>query len=92
MYSILGLFSGLLTFKYAATRPILRQHLSYGQFGLPLQVFNHKCHFIPIFNLSELDLFEKYSGFVAGTTNQLFLNYPKARADIVINIDKNIVI
>ena len=42
--------------------------------------------------MSELDLFEKYTGFVAGTTNQLFLNYPKAKADIVINIDKNQII
>lgn len=39
-----------------------------------------------------MEIFDKYSGFVAGTTNQLFLNYPKARADIVINIDKNQVI
>ena len=69
MYSILGLFQGLLTFKYADTKPILRQHLAYGQYGLPLHVFNQNCHFIPMFNLSELDLFDKYTGFVAGTTN-----------------------
>ena len=26
-------------------------------------------------------------GFLVGTTNPLFLNFPKAKADIVINLD-----
>lgn len=69
MYSLLGLFPGLLTFTYAKTRAILRQFLSYGQYGLPLQIFNGKCQFVPMFSLSELDLFDKYDGFLAGTTN-----------------------
>ena len=36
-----------------------------------------------------MDLFDKNSGFLVGTTNQLFLNYPKAKADIIMNIDKD---
>jgi hypothetical protein len=36
-----------------------------------------------------LDIFEKYNGVLAGTTNQLFLNFPKAKADLVINVDTN---
>ena len=89
MYSILGLFPGLLTFNFAKTKPILQQHLSYSQYGLPMQMFHETCAFIPIFSLQELDLFEKNSGYLAGTTNPLFLNFPKARADMIINIDKD---
>lgn len=63
--------------------------LSYNQYGLPLQIFNDKCKFIPIFSLNELDIFDKNTGFLAGTTNQLFLNFPKSRADLIINIDKD---
>jgi len=33
-------------------------------------------------------MFEKSTGYLAGTTNQLFLCFPKAKADIIINIDK----
>ena len=39
-----------------------------------------------------MDLFDKNSGFLVGTTNQLFLHYPKARADIILNIDRDQVI
>ena len=66
--------------------------LSYNQFGLPLQIFHSKCLFLPIFSLNELDLFEKSHGYLAGTTNQLFLNFPKAKADLVINVDKDQII
>ena len=31
---------------------------------------------------------DKYKSLLAGTTNQLFLNYPKAKVDLIINIDK----
>ena len=37
-------------------------------------------------------MFEKSTGYLCGTTNQLFLNFPKARADIIINIDKGSII
>ena len=66
--------------------------LSYGQSGLPLQIFHRKCKFIPIFSLNELEIFDKCTGFVAGTTNSLFLDFPKAKADIVINIDKDTIV
>ena len=37
--------------------------------------------------LYDTDNFDKFKGFLIGTTNQLFLNYPKAKADLVINLD-----
>lgn len=37
--------------------------------------------------LHEIDLFDKFKGYLIGTTNQLFLNFPKSKADIVINLD-----
>lgn len=37
--------------------------------------------------LHEIDLFDHVKGFLIGTTNQLFLNFPKSKADIVINLD-----
>ena len=55
-------------------------------------MFHSKCKFVPIFSLNELELFESCSGYLAGTTNQLFLNFPKAKADLVINIDKDCLI
>lgn len=88
MYSLLGLFPGMLSFQFTQTVEILRQHLHYSQYGLPLELFHSKCKFVPIFSLADLSFFDECSGFLAGTTNQLFLNYPKARADLVINIDK----
>lgn len=88
MYSLLGLFPGMLTFQFTETVQVLRQMLSYSQYGFPLQLFHSKCKFVPIFSLSDLDFFDSCDGFVAGTTNQLFLSFPKAQADLVINIDK----
>lgn len=37
--------------------------------------------------LHEIDNFDNWKGFLVGSTNQLFLNFPKARADVVINLD-----
>ena len=56
-------------------------------FGLPLQVFNSACAFVPLLTLHEVGLFDECKGFLAGTTNPLFLNFPKARADVVVNLD-----
>lgn len=47
---------------------------------------------MPIFSLNEIDFFNNNNGYLAGTTNQLFLNYPKAKADFIINIDKSQII
>ena len=69
IYSMLGLFPGLLTFKFTQSQRVLKQHISYGQYGMPLQIFHRKCSFIPIFTLNELEFFDKNSGYLAGTTN-----------------------
>lgn len=37
--------------------------------------------------LHEIDLFDTCKGYLIGTTNQLFLNFNKAKADIIINLD-----
>lgn len=37
--------------------------------------------------LHEIDNFDTWNGYLVGSTNQLFLNFPKAKADIVINLD-----
>ena len=69
------------------------------QFGLPLQVFaSHPeggseprvpgVAFHPLFALPEVDKLDLEKGFLMGTTNQLFLNFPKIKADIVVDLDK----
>jgi hypothetical protein len=40
-----------------------------------------------MFTLHELDKIDKSVGFLIGTTNQLLLNFPKSRADLIINLD-----
>lgn len=57
------------------------------EFGLPLQIYNSDSLFIPLMSLPEVDIFDRCKGILAGTTNPLFLNFPKARADVVINLD-----
>jgi hypothetical protein len=34
-----------------------------------------------------MDFLDHCKGFLAGTTNPLFLSFPKAKADLVINLD-----
>jgi len=38
-------------------------------------------------SLEDVEVFDQCTGFLAGTTNPLFLNFQKAKADIVINLD-----
>ena len=74
------------------------------QFGFPLHVFASEpddatgatgskkqqgVAFHPAFPLPEVDNLDKVSGFLIGTTNQLFLMFPKIRADIIVDLDKN---
>lgn len=44
--------------------------------------------FYPLLALPEVDRLDKDKGFLLGTTNQLFLNFPKIKADIVVDLDK----
>ena len=44
--------------------------------------------FYPLLALPEVDKLEKDKGYLVGTTNQLFLNFPKIRADLVVDLDK----
>jgi hypothetical protein len=46
---------------------------------------------VPLLALQDVDLFEQCKGCLVGTTNPLFLNFPKAKADIAINLDKDTV-
>jgi hypothetical protein len=54
---------------------------------LPLQLYTSKTQFIPLIALQEIDVLDNCKGFLVGTTNPLFLNFPKAKADIIINLD-----
>lgn len=56
---------------------------------MPLQIFNSETQLIPLLTLTDIEVFDKCKGFLAGTTNPLFLNFQKARADIVINLDND---
>ena len=71
------------------------------QFGLPLQVFASQPEtegattehtkgvaLYPLFALPEVDKLDNEKGFMLGTTNQLFLNFPKIKADIIVDLDK----
>ena len=44
--------------------------------------------FYPLFALPEVDKLDLDKGFLLGTTNQLFLNFPKIKADIIVDLDK----
>ncbi len=46
------------------------------------------CSFYPLFALPEVDKLDKDKGYLLGTTNQLFLNFPKIKADLVVDLDK----
>jgi hypothetical protein len=57
---------------------------------MPLQLFNQiDTKFVPLFSLDDLSLFDQCKGYLLGTTNPLFLKFPKAKSDLVINIDKD---
>jgi len=70
------------------------------QFGLPLHVFaSEPCDttaavtsegmaLYPLFALPNIDKLEGDKGYLLGTTNQLFLNLPKIKADVVVDLDK----
>ena len=38
--------------------------------------------------MPEVDKLDNEKGFLIGTTNPLFLNFPKIKADIVVDLDK----
>ena len=42
-----------------------------------------------MFALPEVDKLDDEKGFLLGTTNQLFLMFPKIQADIIVDLDKN---
>lgn len=44
--------------------------------------------FHPLFALPEVDKLDTEKGYLLGTTNQLFLNFAKIKADIVVDLDK----
>jgi Transport protein Avl9 len=98
------LFPGAISFNYAGIyadyqkgkpNENLSQVLCYlrslKEYRMPLQIFNSQTLFIPLLVLQEVDILDKCKGMLVGTTNPLFLNFPKGRADIVINLDKDIV-
>lgn len=58
-----------------------------GQYGFPLQIYNSETQLIPLISLTEVDMLEQCKGFLVGATNPLLLNFPKGKADIVINLD-----
>lgn len=99
IYSLIALFPGASAFNFAeecskqgagqGSHQVLSYLRSLVEYGLPLQLFNSETQLIPLLTLTDIDVFDKCKGFLAGTTNPLFLNFQKARADIVINLDND---
>lgn len=100
IYSLLALFPGCSSFR-ADDSPAVHKSLRFlKQFGLPLHIFASEpsdaaskplfkgMSFYPFFALPEVERLEQDKGFLLGTTNQLFLNFPKIKADIVVDLDK----
>jgi hypothetical protein len=56
---------------------------------MPLQIYNSETLFVPLLTLQDVDVLDKCKGILTGTTNPLFLNFPKAKFDIVINLDND---
>ncbi|CDW75236.1 UNKNOWN [Stylonychia lemnae] len=87
LYSLIALFPGNASFQYLNSEQVLLYQRSLKAYGMPFQLYNESCPFVPLMTLYEIDNFEKWSGYLVGSTNQLFLNFPKSKADIVINLD-----
>lgn len=102
IYSLIALFPGCLFFTADDSLAVNKSLRFYKQFGLPLHVFASEpsdmadgskagqkgVSFYPLLALPEVDKLDKDRGFLLGTTNQLFLNFPKIKADIVVDLDK----
>ena len=56
---------------------------------MPLQIFNSETLFVPLLTLQDVEILDKCKGILTGTTNPLFLNFPKEKLDIVINLDND---
>ena len=106
IYSLLALFPGAISFNFASVyaehhhspqgegaqlSQVLCYLRSLKEYRMPLQIFNSETLFVPLLALQDVDLFERCKGCLVGTTNPLFLNFPKAKADIAINLDKDTV-
>ena len=106
VYSLIALMPGCSFFKADNTEPVLQSLRFLKQFGFPLHIFasnsddpDQKAHVIrhkgvafhPMFPLPEVDKLDDENGFLIGTTNQLFLMFPKIRADIIVDLDKNMI-
>ena len=44
--------------------------------------------FFPLLPLPEVEKIDNAKGYLIGTTNQLFLNFSKLKADIIVDLDK----
>ena len=53
------------------------------------QSLQQEVIFVPFLPLTEVERIEQCKGYLIGTTNQLFLNFTKIKADIVVDLDKN---
>ena len=104
VYSLIALMPGCSFFKADGTQPVLQSLRFLKQFGFPLHIFASNpfdtklngpmiggkgVAFHPMFALPEVDKLEEEKSFLIGTTNQLFLMFPKIKADIIVDLDKN---
>lgn len=103
IYSLIALLPGCNFFKAEESIAVKKSLRFLKQFGLPLQVFASEPEqeadanspsyrkgvaLYTLFALPEVDKLDNENGFMLGTTNQLFLNFPKIKADIVVDLDK----
>lgn len=102
VYSLIALFPGCSFFKAEDSLAVKKSLRFLKQFGLPLHVFASEpsdkaepsrsgrkgVSLYPLLALPEVDKLDKDRGYLLGTTNQLFLNFPKIKADLVVDLDK----
>ena len=100
IYSVIALLPGCSFFTADSNLAVQKSLRFLKQFGLPLHVFaSEPCDstepvsskgmaLYPFFALPNVDKLDRDKGFLLGTTNQLFLNFPRIKADLVIDLDK----
>lgn len=57
--------------------------------GMPLQPFNKGSFFGPYTPLQQVELLERTSSYLIGTSNSLFLHAKEKHCDILVNVDNN---
>ena len=88
IFSLISLLPGNSFFNLNYGDDIINYNKCFEKFGLPLKCFTNKSKFYSLLSLYDIEAIEQCKSFLVGTTNQIFLNYPKLKFDCVVNIDE----